>query len=256
MEPFCKKLKSINESSNEANVFKSCDTNTCEKQLDSNLQLGKSEEVTQFDSCKAENEDIELLTNEDEDSFVFPPDDDISDMLEDIGFNGSLPTITERYFSTYYKINVQKPLDDMCIRIHSNRICMISIAPSHMIFQNGKQILKVDYKVSDKLDRMLNKVSGKSKHGAQPLQANSNICAITCSDGNIYTIKCCIVGKLIEVNEVLLQNPELLKEPPHKGGYLALVLPNLRLLDKMKDTLLTPEKYKEIILARVEIENS
>ncbi|KAK2582687.1 hypothetical protein KPH14_004961 [Odynerus spinipes] len=251
MEPLCKKLKT-NDSSGKVNVIESYDVERC----DTNLQFDKHKNVTRLKTYEAvKDEDSVLLTNEDEDSFVFPPDDDISDMLEDIDYNGSLPTITERYFSTYYKVNVQRPEDDMCIRIHSNRICMISIAPSHTIFQNGKKILKVDYKVSDKLDRMLNKVSGKSKHGAQPLQANSNICTISCSDGQTYTIKCCMIGKLIEVNEILLHNPELLKEPPHKGGYLALVLPNLKLLDKMKDTLLTPEQYKEYVLSRVKTES-
>ncbi|KAI4498805.1 hypothetical protein M0802_005980 [Mischocyttarus mexicanus] len=241
MEPLLKKFKTTNDRENEINDniddVDKCKINNDEKVVDSNDDVEKEKE---------EEEDFSM----DKDSFVFPPDNDISDMLEGINFNGSLPTITERYFSTYYKVDVQKPGDDMCIRIHSNRICLISLAPSHNVFQNDKKILKVDYKVSDKLDRMLNKVSGKSKHGAQPLQVNSNICTISCSDGQTYTIKCCIIGKLIEVNDVLLDYPETLKEPPHKGGYLALVLPNLKLLDKVKDTLLTLEEYKTVLSIR------
>ncbi|XP_047354598.1 protein Abitram [Vespa velutina] len=243
MEPSAKKLKTTEE----IDVIKSNDKYKIK--MDVSFELDDHEGVINLDDKSNEKkEDPIFLT--DDDSFVFPPDNDISDMLEGIDYSGSLPTITERYFSTYYKVDVQRPGDDMCIRVHSNRICLISLAPSHNIFQNGNKILKVDYKVSDKLDRMLNKVSGKSKHGAQPLQINSNICAISCSDGQIYTIKCCIIGKLIEVNEILLHYPELLKEPPHKGGYLALVLPNLKLLDKIKDTLLTSEEYKTFILSR------
>ncbi|KAL2743617.1 hypothetical protein V1477_009106 [Vespula maculifrons] len=250
MEPLSKKLKTIDDPESEINVIKSDDIE--KYKMHASLEFDNHEcVINSNDKWDKKKEDPIFLT--DEDSFVFPPDNDISDMLEGIDYSGSLPTITERYFSTYYKVDVQRPGDDMCIRIHSNRICLISLAPSHNIFQNDNKILKVDYKVSDKLDRMLNKVSGKSKHGAQPLQVNSNICAISCSDGQIYTIKCCIIGKLIEVNEILLHYPELLKEPPHKGGYLALVLPNLKLLDKIKDTLLTLEEYKTFILSRSKI---
>lgn len=254
MEPFCKKLKTMNNCIDEVNVLESLNIDQCEISLDLNQQFDKHKQADRSETQEVQKyQDSLPLNYESDDMFAFPPDDDISDMLQEIDYNGSLPTITERYFSTYYKINVQRPEDDMCIRIHSNRICMISIAPSHTIFQNGNKILKVDYKVSDKLDRMLNKVSGKSKHGAQPLQANSNICTISCSDGKTYTIKSCIIGKLIEVNEILLDDPELLKQPPHKGGYLAIVLPNLKLLDKMKDTLLSPERYKEFILGRIQV---
>ncbi|XP_043493305.1 protein Abitram [Polistes fuscatus] len=254
MEPLLKKPKTTNDQKSEINDDIDGDVDKCKIKMNVNRAFNNDEKVVDSNDDVKKKEDSIFLT--DEDSFVFPPDNDISDMLEGIDFNGSLQTITERYFSTYYKVDVQKPGDDMCIRIHSNRICLISLAPSHNIFQNDKKILKVNYKVSDKLDRMLNKVSGKSKHGAQPLQVNSNICTISCSDGQTYTIKCCIIGKLIEVNDVLLEYPETLKEPPHKGGYLALVLPNLKLLDKVKDTLLTLEEYKALILSRSEVKMS
>ncbi|XP_015180834.1 PREDICTED: protein Simiate [Polistes dominula] len=254
MEPLLKKFKTTNDQKSEINDNIS-DVDKCEIKMDVNRVFNNDEKVIDSNDDVEKKEDSMFLTDEDS-SFVFQPDNDISDMLEEIDFNGSLPTITERYFSTYYKVDVQKPGDDMCIRIHSNRICLISLAPSHNIFKNDKKILKVDYKVSDKLDRMLNKVSGKSKHGAQPMQVDSNICTILCSDKEKYTIKCCINGKLMEVNDVLLQCPETLKEPPHKGGYLALVMPNLKLLDAVKDTLLTSEEYKAIILSRSEVKTS
>ncbi|XP_066601492.1 protein Abitram isoform X2 [Prorops nasuta] len=158
--------------------------------------------------------------------------------------------VTYRYFTPYYKLNVQRHRDDICIRIHSNRIVMLSLAPSHIIYHENKRITLVNFKVSDKLDRSLNKVSGKSKHGAQPLQKHSNICEITCSDNEVYMVKCCINGKLVEINESLIQKPELLHCPPHKGGYLAIILPNLKFLDETKTSLLTQEQYKVSLLER------
>ncbi|XP_039313173.1 protein Abitram isoform X1 [Solenopsis invicta] len=194
----------------------------------------------------SDNEASAIVDSDDE-LFTFPPDEDISDMLDEVQYSGYFPTVTDRYFTPYYKVDVQSLGDDMCIWIHSNRICMLSLAPSHVILRDNKDIKKVDFKISDKLDRSLNKVSGKGKHGAQPLQTNSNICTISCSNEHTYVIKCCIIGKLVEVNEALLEDPQLLKESPHKGGYLAIVLPNLKLLESLKQSLLTHDQYTELI---------
>ncbi|XP_018348249.1 PREDICTED: protein Simiate isoform X2 [Trachymyrmex septentrionalis] len=171
------------------------------------------------------DKETSAIVDSDDESFTFPPDEDVSGMLDEVQYNGN----------------------DTCIWIHSNRICMLSLAPSHIILQDNKDIQKVDFKVSDKLDRSLNKVSGKSKHGAQPLQTNSNICTILCKDGQTYVIKCYIVGKLIEVNNALSENPQLLKKLPHKGGYLAIILPNLKVLENFKQSTLTHDKYIEHI---------
>lgn len=191
-----------------------------------------------------------MIIDSDDESFTFPPDDDISDMLDEVQCNGYFPTVTDRYFTPYYKTDVQSPGDDLCIWIHSNRICMLSLAPSHVILQGNKGIKKVDFRVSDKLDRSLNKVSGKGKHGAQPLQTNSNVCTISCLDGQTYVIKCCMIGKLVEVNEALSEDPQLLKGSPHKGGYLAIILPNIKLLESLKQSLLTHDQYIELIKER------
>lgn len=243
-EPEIKRLKFENE----------CDERSCKRKQNSDTQenvTDTSDTKESFEEKQGQQEDgdnnSDIVDNDDE--FQFPPDNDASDMLDEVEYNGYLPTVTDRYFTPYYKINVQSPGDDICILIHSNRICMLSLAPSHVILQGDKDI-KVNFKVSDKLDRSQNKVSGKGKHGAQPLQTNSNICSISCSDGQTYMIKCCMIGKLVEVNELLLENPRLIKNLPHKGGYLAIILPNLKFLENLKQSLLTHEQYIELIKER------
>ncbi|XP_012140636.2 protein Abitram [Megachile rotundata] len=248
-EPTAKKTKS----SDDINKILCNMTNSLEEKdnIDKNSEI--QENVNLMDDEVVET--TLLDNNEDDGLFSFPPDDDITDMVEEVEYDGFFPTITDRYFTAYYKLNVQGPADDICILMHTNRICMLTLAPSHAVFRSDIEITKVDFKVSGKLDRVLNKVSGKSKHGAQPLQTNSNICIITCSNGKTYAIKCCIIGKLVEVNEALLNNPKLLLEPPHKGGYLAIVLPNIKLLDKMKGFLLTQEQYDSKMLESQNADN-
>ncbi|XP_032680688.1 protein Abitram [Odontomachus brunneus] len=240
-KPLSKRFKRENNCKNEYGKEESGDIQENIKE-DFLEQEGNEELVNSYNEAATD-------ANDDE-TFVFPPDEDISDMLDEVQYNGNFPTITERYFAAYYKINVQSPGDDICIHIHSNRICMFSLAPSHVILQDGKDIMKVDFKISDKLDRTLNKVSGKSKHGAQPLQINSNICTVLCSDGQRYLIKCCMIGKLVEVNEMLSEKPQLLRELPHKGGYLAIILPNIKHLENLKKSLLTHEQYIRLIEER------
>jgi len=222
----------------------------CEKSYKEEEKKNNCHEKMQENNKNLSDSDDETSVVSDDESFTFPPDENISDMLDEVQYNDHLPTVTDRYFTPYYKINVQSVGDDICIRIHSNRICMLSLAPSHVALTGNKEIQKVDFKISNKLDRSLNKVSGKGKHGAQPLQANSNICTISCTDGHTYVIKCCMIGKLIEVNEMLLENPQLLRQLPHKGGYLAIILPNIKLLESLKQSLLTEEQYLELIKKR------
>lgn len=180
------------------------------------------------------------------DDFVFPEDNDITDMLENICMKNGLDSVTDRYFTPYYRMNIRKLNDDICIRIHSNRICMISLAPSHPLFDKNCIIDNISFKVTEKIDRSDNKISGKGKRGAQALQENSNLCIITCNNGDIWHIKCGINGKLIEVNEALLSDPNLLKKPPHEGGYLAIILPNIKMYEDMKKLLLIDEQYQKL----------
>ncbi|KAJ8676404.1 hypothetical protein QAD02_012191 [Eretmocerus hayati] len=231
--------------------------NKAEKELDKCIKANsksdkKSSDQKSHDSGSDDEDNLKYEPAEP--GFTYPIEMDSSDMLDEVdGFvDGVWPSPSERYFTPYYAINVQKPGDDVCIRVHSNRICMISLAPSHTIFQENKKIVTCSFKVSEKLDRSQNKVSGKAKHGAQPLQNNSNLCRLICDDGSSYMVKCCMIGKLIEVNLRLMENPELLKLEPELGGYIALALPNLKHFEKIKKSLLTKEQYKEAMEKRRE----
>ena len=216
-------------------------------QMEKDSLVGSKEKISQEDITA---EEPKIDSQDDVSMFPFPKDEDSSEMLDGVDFTNKWPSVTDRYFTPFYKIDVQSPGDDICIRIHSNRICMISLAPSHSILQENKPVSNVNFRVSEKLDRMKNKVKGKGKHGAQPMQENSNICSITCTDGTTQMIKCCMIGKLVEVNESLATNPSLLREPPHKGGYLAIVLPNIKLVEDMKTKLLTQESYEAALEER------
>ncbi|XP_053099856.1 protein Abitram isoform X2 [Hemicordylus capensis] len=162
-----------------------------------------------------------------------------------------VPGVTERYFTRWYKPDVKaNPNEDHCILQHSNRICVITLADAHPLLQKGKQIERVSYQISANCSRLQNKVSGKSKRGAQFLTEFAPLCRIFCSGGEEYTIYSCIRGRLIEVNESILDNPVLLQEKPFTEGYIAVVLPKFEESKSISQGLLTRKEYEEVLSKR------
>ena len=143
---------------------------------------------------------------------------------ESIELCDSYPSVVYRYFSRQY---VTENQNDICLLFHSNKICVVTLAKSHIILKNNLTIRKVNFKIGDKLDRMDNKVKGKGKKGGQHVDANSILCIIECEDNSEYCVKAGVKGKLIEVNENLIENPQLLVSKPDGEGYIAVVLQKL-----------------------------
>ncbi|XP_052095139.1 protein Abitram-like isoform X1 [Mytilus californianus] len=154
-------------------------------------------------------------------------------------------SVVERYYKPKYILDCQANEDeDLCILTHSNRICIITLAPSHPVVRDKKTIKQISFKVGG-VDRLNNKVSGKGKRGAQELNAGSPICKIACVDGEEFTVYSGIKGQLIEVNECLIQNPELILKKPLTEGYIAIVLPKLKDHEQVLKKLKTEEEYKQ-----------
>jgi glycine cleavage system H lipoate-binding protein len=56
-------------------------------------------------------------------------------------------------------------------------------------------------------------------------------------------------GKLIEINEMIVKNPQLIREAPTSEGHIAIILPkSVESLMETKNRLLTIEEYKNTIL--------
>ncbi|XP_060148922.1 protein Abitram-like isoform X2 [Globicephala melas] len=135
----------------------------------------------------------------------------------------AVPSLVDRYFTRWYKADVKgKPCEDHCILQHSNwslvdknescsayakqinlvtqtskwrttpsvgyylKICVITLAGSHLVLQSGKAIKSIFYQISTNCSRLQNKVSGKFKRGAQFLTELAPLCKIYCSDGEEY----------------------------------------------------------------------
>lgn len=167
------------------------------------------------------------------------------------------PSVVDRYFTRFYKVNLPTGVvnfedfktnrNDVRVLWHSNKISLVTLAPSHPVYSPGKTVTEVSFKVTLKCDRANNKVSGKRKRGAQWLNPESPLCIITMSDGEKYTVHSGIRGNLIEVNENLLKHPQLLTEKPETEGHIAIIMMKLQERDSFTDKLLNETQYKEYL---------
>lgn len=103
-----------------------------------------------------------------------------------------------------------------------------------------KGIKSISYLIGN-VDRSDTKIKGKGKKGALNLQPTTTIALITCVDESQYKICSGIYGKLLEVNERLINHPTNIKIDG--AGYVAVVLPKKDYVDTMKTQLLTQGQY-------------
>lgn len=150
--------------------------------------------------------------------------------------------IVDRYYTRFYFVRENAPDEDHLVLIHSNRICLVGLAPSHAAL--AKEIMRVDFNIGN-CDRSENKVKGKSKKGAMLLQPTSALAMVHCSDGSQYKVFSCLTGKLVEVNEALGQSPEICAKG-EGDGYIAIVLPKIDMMEAIKGSLLSEEQYREL----------
>lgn len=143
------------------------------------------------------------------------------------------PTPTERYYDIRLLPSLGRKsyfgeTGDQCIMFHSNRLCVITISPTHPVITENKTIERIEFTFEghEKIDRLATQPKGKSKKGSQKLQKHAPICAIITSDGHNYVITAGLGSKLIEINQSIKENPNLIKERPLASGFIAMIQPN------------------------------
>ncbi|XP_051139127.1 uncharacterized protein LOC127256935 [Andrographis paniculata] len=154
------------------------------------------------------------------------------------------PSAVESNFLTFFVTDFMKPGHDQYVRRHANGLCVIGLAPSHVAFKDKGGITSVDFNVG-KSDRSAIKVTGKRKKNAQNFESNTALCKV-CTKDCFYIVRCCIKGSLLEVNERLIEKPELLNSVPGSEGYVAIIMPKPGDWLKAKDSLLSFEEYKKL----------
>lgn len=155
-------------------------------------------------------------------------------------YDGEYPGIVDRYFTRFYhrKPSSTGENEDHSILYHSNRLCLVGLAKSHVALTKG--IASINYDIGS-CDRSQNQVKGKRKKGGLNLQPETALAVVRCNDGSEYKIVSGINGKLLEVNDRL--KDDLSKLAVEGVGYVAVVLLKPENCEKVKASLMTVEQY-------------
>lgn len=152
------------------------------------------------------------------------------------------PSIVDRFFTRYYYIKKGGDQSPYQVLFHSNRICLICLAPDHPALQKG--IASINFDIGQ-TDRSKNTVKGKAKKGGMILQHDSTLALLTAKSGEVYKIPSCVRSKLVEVHAEIAENPQFLETAEEGAGYFAIVLPKPEHCDEIKASLMTQEQYDE-----------
>merc|ERR1712080_175093 len=151
------------------------------------------------------------------------------------------PSEIERYYKRFFDRREDKPLEDLCVLAHSNKVFIITLTPDHKALQSGP-IQSLDY-VVETGGKKVGDVHGKRKLDAIKLKTGTPLCKITSADGTVYTINSPVRGKLCELNDNVIKDLTLLTRMPETNGYLAIVLHNTCSDEEYCNYLLTAEQY-------------
>lgn len=162
-----------------------------------------------------------------------------------------------RYYEDKYCINfaVSEPCyNDVLIRIHSNKLFLISLASGNDIIRCGKDITGINFMINNS-DRSNIKLGGKRKKGAKVIEPHTILCQVKCEGiSKMFNIRAGVPGRIIEINELVKNDPNLLRTDPKGLGYLAVVAPKghpsnyEKVMDSLK--LLSEDEYIKYLTER------
>ena len=159
----------------------------------------------------------------------------------------SLPyqNVERRYYSKYFYVHDQG--ENQVVLVHSNRICLVALAPSHPVIKERKTIKNLNFDVSKNCNRLNNKVSGKGKKGGQGVDERAILCYIECESGETFSVKSCVKGKLISINQKVVENPNLIIDKSSGEAHLAIILTKIpEGIDDLKSRLVSEQEYCSI----------
>lgn len=170
-------------------------------------------------------------------TYNIPPIEDSFDEQE-------FESLERRYYTRYYYYSDIG--HHQVILLHSNRVCLVCLAHEHPVVKDKKPILNLDFDVSKNINRLDNKVSGKGKKGGQAVDERATLCNIKCAGQESFQVKSCVRGKLIGINQDVVDRPDLISEKPLENGHIAIILPKLpEGLKDLKERLLTEKEFND-----------
>uniref|UniRef100_A0A6P7GME7 Protein Abitram n=1 Tax=Diabrotica virgifera virgifera TaxID=50390 RepID=A0A6P7GME7_DIAVI len=164
----------------------------------------------------------------------------------------------KQYVEKFWPIyNKNQQSEDICLRIHTNKIILVSLARGNDIITLNpvKKIQEINFNIKNS-DRADVKVVGKRKFGAKQVQPDSIICQVKLEgESFMRNIRAGVTGYIVEINPRVQEEPNLLVSDPTGLGFVAILMlkgqrdQHDEILNNMP--LITEEEYVQVLKDRM-----
>jgi hypothetical protein len=136
---------------------------------------------------------------------------------------------TERYFSQFVVRNCkQVEGNNVRLLLHSNGLCVMCLDPSHAVISEKLRVTQLSHSIRrgpQFQDRSPIKTQGKRKKHAMLCQRDMVLLFIETDCGRSFRVPACVDGVVLEINQYLVQRPQLVVESPTVEGFVAIINP-------------------------------
>jgi hypothetical protein len=136
---------------------------------------------------------------------------------------------------------------DQYVHLQANRVALVGLAPAHPLLRLRLAVTSV---VFDARLTAAETPTGKHKHGALWVEADTVIATATTADGRTWPLRAGVRAMVLEVNARLEAEPALLTRKAPTVGHLAVLNVHLKRVLEVTSGLLTEAAYGDLCAAR------
>mmetsp|Transcript_5526 Transcript_5526/g.9865 ORF Transcript_5526/g.9865 Transcript_5526/m.9865 type:complete len:197 (-) Transcript_5526:21-611(-) len=142
---------------------------------------------------------------------------------DEVAAGSALTGVLNKGFERFYCLDAGgTQRADICVRRHPNGLLVLSLAPSHYLLAPGSAAVR---EVKYRSAMSENEAFGKRAKGGANVGPKTVLADVRLEDGSEKTILATLEARLVELNDLLPEDPSLLCQYPDDSGFIAILQP-------------------------------